>query len=423
MTTSTAHEPGAFAPPPNAATRDAARPVAYLVNQYPKVSHTFIRREIHALERRGARVLRFSLRGWDGELADPADFAERRQTRYLLQGGLGPLALAALTIFLRRPRRALRTLGAALAMSRRSVRPWPYHLIWFAQACLLIRWLEEAEVGHLHAHFGTNSADVAHLQHLLGGPPYSFTIHGADEIDNARLLSLPRKVAAADAVVTVSGYMRSQMMRHLPPALWPRLHVVHCGLEEGFFAADPAPFPARPRLLCIGRYCAEKGHSTLLEAFAALARPDVDLVLAGDGEFRPLIESRIADLGLGGRVTLTGWIGSDEVRRLITEATVVVQPSLMEGLPVVIMEAMAQGRPVVSTFVAGIPELVQDGRTGWLVPAGDVEGLAQALATALDTPPERLAEMGRAGLERVRERHHVDTEAAKLAALFAGGGA
>lgn len=391
--------------------------VAYLVNQYPKVSHTFIRREILALERQGIVVKRLALRGWDAEVVDPADLAEKASTRYVLQGGLLPLAGAMAKVFACQPRAAFRALRAALSMSRRSTRPWAYHMAWLAEACRLKLWLS-GEVEHLHAHFGTNSADVAHLLRILGGPPYSFTVHGADELDNARFLSLPRKAAAARFVVTVSNYLRGQMMRHLPATDWPRLQIVHCGLDEDFFAAAPAPLPAEPVYLCIGRLCAEKGHLLLLEAFARLDRPEARLVLAGDGELRPLIEAKIAELGLGDRVTITGWIDGDEVRRRINDATVVVQPSLMEGLPVVIMEAMALGRPVISTFVAGIPELVQDGRSGWLVPAGDVGNLARAMADALDTPVERLEEMGRASAARARERHHVDTEAVKLARLF-----
>ncbi|WRH63881.1 MAG: glycosyltransferase family 4 protein [Fuscovulum sp.] len=395
--------------------------MAYLVNQYPKVSHTFIRREILALERQGVTVLRFSIRGWDAEVVDPLDHAEKAQTRYVLKDGLGPLAAAVVTNVLRRPGAVWTALKAALAMSRRSVRSWPYHLIWLAHACRLRLWLEGENVSHLHAHFGTNSADVAHLLCLLGGPSYSFTVHGADESDNARVLSFPRKTAAARFVVTVSSYTRAQLMRVLPAVDWPKLKVVHCGLDEGFFAETPAELPAEPVLLCIGRLCAEKGHLTLLEAFAKLDRPGVKLVFAGDGEFRALIEARIRDLRLEGRVQITGWIGSDEVRRLITQATIVVQPSLMEGLPVVLMEAMAQGRAVISTYIAGIPELVEAGRTGWLVPAGEIESLAAAMDSALSMPHARLDEMGRAGMARARARHHIDTEAAKLAALFAEG--
>ena len=395
--------------------------VAYLVNQYPKVSHTFIRREILALERQGVSVLRFAIRGWDAKVVDAADEEERKQTRYLLKGGLGPLVASAIKTLVRKPGPAFSALKAALAMSRPSVRPWPYHLIWFAQACQLLLWLEGADVSHFHAHFGTNSADVVYLLRLLGGPPYSFTVHGSEESDHALLLSFPRKTAAARFVVTVSSYVRAQMMRRLPSEDWNKLVVVHCGLDEGFMAAKPPPPPTRPVLLCIGRLCAEKGHLILLDAFAALDRPGLRLVLAGDGEFRALIDAKIADLGLKDRVTVTGWISSDEVLRLIGTATIVVQPSLMEGLPVVLMEAFAQGRPVVSTFIAGIPELVEDGRTGWLVPAGDTDSLTRALAKALDTPPERLAEMGQDAIARVRANHHIDTEATRLADLFARG--
>ena len=401
---------------------DGALRVAYLVNQYPKVSHTFIRREILALERQGVTVRRFAIRGWDAEVVDPLDHAEKVRTRYVLKGGLAPLVAAVATNVLRRPGAVWTALKAALAMSRRSVRSWPYHLIWLAQACQLRLWLEEEDVSHLHAHFGTNSADVAYLLRLLGGPSYSFTVHGADESDNARLLSFPRKTAAARFVVSVSSYTRAQLMRVIPAVDWPKLKVVHCGLDEGFFAKAPADLPAKPVLLCIGRLCAEKGHLTLLEAFSKLERPGVKLVFAGDGEFRDLIERRIRDLRLEGRVRITGWIGSDEVRSLITLATIVVQPSLMEGLPVVLMEAMAQGRAVISTYIAGIPELVEAGRTGWLVAPGEIDSLADTMDTALSTPDAQLDEMGRAGMDRARERHHIDTEAAKLAALFADGG-
>lgn len=392
--------------------------VAYLVNQYPKVSHTFIRREILALERRGVKVLRFSIRGWDAEVVDPLDHSEQAQTRYVLKDGLGPLAAAVAVNLRRRPAAAWSALKAALAMSRKSVRPWPFHLVWFAHACRLRLWLEHENVDHLHAHFGTNSADVAHLLHLLGGPRYSFTVHGPDEFDQAPLLSVPRKVAGAAFVVAISSFTRSQLMRVLPADLWPKLTVVHCGLDEGFFASEPTPLPAAPVMLCIGRLSSQKGHLTLLEAFAALNRPDVKLVLAGDGEFRELIDGRIRALGLQGRVQVTGWIGSDDVRRLISEATMIVQPSLAEGLPVVLMEAMAQGRPVISTYIAGIPELVEEGKTGWLVPAGDSAGLARVMGVALDCPKERLAEMGRAGAARARERHHIDAVAGQLVGLF-----
>lgn len=395
--------------------------VAYLVNQYPKVSHSFIRREILALERRGVEVARIALRGWDADVVDPEDIVERAKTRYVLRDGLLPLLGAALRAGATDPRRFLRALGTAVAMSRRSVRPLPYHLVYLAHACRIRDWLARAPVTHLHAHFGTNAAEVALLLRLLGGPAYSFTVHGADEADNARHLALDRKVRDAKFVAAISAYTRSQLLRHIDPDEWGKVEVVHCGLDPDFFVADDPPTPESPRFLCIGRFSGEKGHLILLEAFAdiAAARPDCRLVLAGDGELRPRIEAKIAALGLADRVRITGWISGDEVREEILGTTVLVQPSFQEGLPVVIMEAMALRRPVISTFVAGIPELVLPGETGWLVPAGSAGDLAGAMAASLAAPPGELRRMGMAAGARARRRHDIDREAAKLAALFA----
>ena len=182
-----------------------------------------------------------------------------------------------------------------------------------------------------------------------------------------------------------------------------KIKVVHCGLPEGAFADSPPPLPPDPVFLCIGRLSAQKGHGVLLDAFATLwkTRPKARLVLAGDGELRADIEARIADLGIGHAVRITGWISSTQVREELLACRILVQPSLMEGLPVVIMEAMAQHRAVISTYVAGIPELVRPGQSGWLVPAGAVAELTEAMAAALATPDDQLATIGQAGFERV----------------------
>jgi glycosyltransferase involved in cell wall biosynthesis len=397
-------------------------PVAYLVNQYPKVSHSFIRREILALERRGVAVERLALRGWDAEVVDADDIAEQKRTRYVLAKGLLPVAGSVLSVAIRRPAAFLRALKAALAMGRHSVRPLPYHLVYLGHACRLLGWVEERPVRHLHAHFGTNAAEVAALLAILGGPDYSFTVHGADEADNALRLSLGTKTAGARFVVAISNYTRAQLMRHVAPADWSKIRVVHCGLEPAFFDERPAEPIEPPTLLCIGRLSGEKGHLVLVKAFARLreTHPEARLVLAGDGEMRKEIEAAIAARGQTGAVRITGWIDAATVRAELAAATVLVQPSFQEGLPVVIMEAMALRRPVISTYVAGIPELVRPGETGWLVPAGAPGPLAEAMADCLGASRERRAEMGEAAHARVRERHSVDAEAARLEALFAG---
>ena len=396
--------------------------VAYFINQYPKVSHTFIRREIAALERQGVSVERYALRGWDAQVTDDEDVAERGRTHYVLQGGVASLALDALGMALRHPVRMARGLRLAWAMSRRSERPFPYHVIYLFEASRVARWLAHGGVRHVHAHFGTNSAEVVMLARVLSDASYSFTAHGPEEFDKPEALGLAAKITQSAFVVAISSFGRSQLCRWVPGVQWDKIEVVHCGLEADFFASpDNLHAAAVPRLVCVGRLCEQKGQLLLVSAAAALARQGVvfDLVLAGDGEMRAVIEAAIAAHGIADRVRITGWISSAQVRTELLAARALVLPSFAEGLPVVIMEAMALGRPVISTFIAGIPELVRPGLEGWLIPAGDVDALAGAMRECLEASPERLLEIGRAAHARVRKRHQVDTEASRLKRLFA----
>ena len=397
-------------------------PVAYLINQYPKVSHSFIRREILALERQGVSVLRVAARGWADDVPDPVDRQERERTRYLLQRGFAPVLLAAARVALARPARFVAALQLAWARSRRSDRSLLHHLAYLAEAALLVEWLAAERITHLHAHFGTNPADVAMLARELGGPPYSFTVHGPEEFDRPDALGLGEKARRAAFVVAISSFGRSQLFRWLPHAHWGHVEVVHCGLEAAFHEGVPRGDFAARRLVCVGRLCEQKGQLLLVQALHRLAARGVvlELVLAGDGEMRGEIESMVEQLGLTSQVRITGWIGSAQVRTEILAARALVLPSFAEGLPVVIMEAMALCRPVITTYVAGIPELVCNDENGWLVAAGDIEALADAMAACLDAPADRLARMGDAAHRRVLARHDIDREAAKLAALFAG---
>jgi len=405
--------------------RSAVAKVAYLVNQYPKVSHSFIRREILALEAAGLQVERYALRGWDGELADPLDVIERRRTRYLLRDAKAAMLVAMAHAAWRSPSRWTRALGLAVSLSRRGARPWPLHLVYFAEACLLWQWLRLSGAAHLHAHFGTNPAEVAMLVTALGGPGYSFTVHGPEEFDQPAALKLGRKIEQSRFVVAISSFGRSQLFRWLDNRYWDKVKIVHCGLDSGFATATAGTktpsTSARPRFVCVGRLCEQKGQLLLVEAASRLRQRghDFDLVLAGDGEMRSVIEQRIQALDLGSTVRITGWISGDEVREQILASRALVLPSFAEGLPVVLMEAMALARPVVTTYVAGIPELVRDGIDGWLVPAGDIDALVAALETCLACPPQRLVQMGEQAHSRAMERHDITVEAAKLAACFA----
>lgn len=398
-----------------------SRPVvAYLINQYPKVSHSFIRREVLALERLGFQVQRWASRGWDAECPDPADRTEQQRTRYLLAGGGAALGMALLTTAVQRPARFIAALKLAHACSRGGDRPFPVHLAYLAQACIALRWAREHAVDHVHAHFGTNPAEVAMLLAELGGPPFSFTVHGPEEFDKPEALHLGRKVQRSAFTVAISSYGRSQLYRWSASADWPKIRIVHCGLDAQFAGQSPTPVPSAPRLVCVGRLCEQKGQLLLVQAAHLLAQQGiaVDLVLAGDGDMRAEIEALVQRTGLTERVRITGWISGEQVLTELQAARALVLPSFAEGLPVVIMEAMALGRPVITTYVAGIPELVRHGENGWLVPAGDVDALAHAMRACLAASGEQLDAMGTAARERVLQRHTADVEAAKLALGF-----
>jgi len=394
--------------------------IAYLINQYPKVSHSFIRREIQALERLGFDIIRISVRGWDAELVDPDDLTERDRTHYVLRDGIAPLLLAFASMALRRPVRLLRALAMAWRMSRRAERPLPIHLAYVAEACRIEPWLRKAGARHVHAHFGTNSAEIAMLVQILGGPAWSFTAHGTETFDNPALIGLTEKTRRCAFVVAVSSYGRAQIFRAAEPSHWDKVKLIGCGFDPSFLNAPVTSGTPSRRLVCVARLSPEKGHTMLLEAARRLAGQGVqfELVLAGDGELRGEIETLIARYGLTGKIRITGWITGEQVREEILAARALVLPSFAEGLPVVLMEAMALRRPTIATFVGGIPELVIPGENGWLVPAGDAEALAQALRTCLDASPETLARMGEAAHKRVTVQHDVDVEAKKLGELF-----
>jgi glycosyltransferase involved in cell wall biosynthesis len=395
--------------------------IAYLVNHYPAISHSFIRREILALERLGHEVLRISVRGWTDAQRGTEDQLEQARTRYVLRGGAVPLLVSFLRIMVTNPVGLYRAIALTLKVGVRAERPLPVHLIYLFEACQVALWLRREKAQHLHVHFGTNSAEVAMLVGELGGPPWSFTAHGPEEFDKPKFIALPEKIRRARFVVAVSSFGRSQLFRNVSHVYWPKIKVVHCGLEPAFHETGAAPAAGdERRLVCVGRLCEQKGQLLLIEAARLLAERGTpfELVLAGDGEMRGEIEALVAKYNLAGIVRITGWISSDEVRSEILASRALVLPSFAEGLPVVIMEAMALRRPVVTTFVAGIPELIKHGEHGWLVPAGDLESLAAAMEECLATAPEAITQMGENARQRVLQRHDVDKEAAKLAQLI-----
>ena len=393
--------------------------IAYLCNRYPAVSHSFVRREIAGVEAAGHVVDRFTVRAPAG-LVDAGDRAEAERTTAILGAGAGGLLAALLAALLRGPRRFAGATWLAVRGAGWSPAALVRHLAYLGEAAWLVRRFRMHPVDHLHAHFGTNPATVARLAWRLGGPPWSFTAHGPDEFDRPEALDLRGKVAEAQVAVAISSFGASQLMRWSDPADWHRIAVARCGVDAAFLATPAPPAPAAARFATVARLGGQKGLPLLVEAALLLkARGrDFRLDIAGDGELRDALKRQIAAAGLTEEVRLVGSLDGAGVRRLIEGARAFVLPSFAEGLPVVIMEALALERPVIATAIAGTPELV-DAACGWLVPAGSAEAVADAMAAAIDAPPETIAAMGREGRRRVAERHDAARNARGLMAAIA----
>ncbi len=393
--------------------------VAYFTNQYPAVSHTFIRREIRAMEALGVSVIRFALRP-GANLVDDEDRAEAAQTRYVLRAGIGELLRCCAVAILTQPLAVFSVIRQAFLMGWHSDRGTLRHLAYVAEAMVLANWCRRDGIQHVHAHFGTNPAAIAMFMGQLSGIPYSFTAHGSEEFEKAPLLSLDKKLEHAAFAVCVSSFGRSQLMRWSRPEDWRKIAVVHCGVDNAFFERPLVPPPPTARLVCVGRLDEHKAQIVLVAAARQLHEDGTpcEIVLVGDGFMRQHVEAAIQRAGLQGAITITGWVSGGRVRAEIEAARALLLPSFSENMPVVIMEAMALGRPVISTYVAGIPELVQPGKTGWLVPAGDEVALAAAMREALLAPIAELTAMGAAGRLHIIEQHDALKEAKKLKRLF-----
>jgi colanic acid/amylovoran biosynthesis glycosyltransferase len=258
------------------------------------------------------------------------------------------------------------------------------------------------------------------LVSILTGTTFSFTVHGPEEFDKSQSLHLAEKVERAAFVVAISSFCRSQLYRVTRYTEWKKIKVIHCGLDSAFTSLEAEPLPATNKFVCVGRLCEQKGQLLLVEAMAELIAevPELELVLVGDGEMRSPIEELIEQYGVGQSIRITGWATAEQVKQQILDARAMILPSFAEGLPVVLMEAMALKRPVLTTMINGIPELVINEATGWLVPAGSKSHLKAAVRKCLAMPTEQLMAMGQAARQRVLERHSAERQAKMLQAEF-----
>jgi glycosyltransferase involved in cell wall biosynthesis len=378
------------------------RRIGYLVSQYPAASHTFIRREVESLRRHGVDLHTFSIRRPSAsELVAAEDRASAAETRYVLPLSVGTLALAHLRAITTRPLDYLRLLRRALRHRAPGARAALWALFHFAESVLLAAMLRRESIDHLHSHFANAGATVGMLAARFAGIPWSLTLHGISETDYPAGLMLGTKLEAAEFAACVSWFGRAQAMRVTAPDQWGKFAIVRCGLA---LAALPAPpsrttTPGAPlRIVCVARLSAEKGHLGLLEAIAPL---DCTLTLVGDGPMLAQVEQAVAQHGLADRVTFAGRLDEAATLAAIARADLLVLPSFMEGLPIVLMEAMALGVPVIGSRVAGVPELIEDGVEGLLFRPADWDDLRRQIARLVDDADlrARLAAAARAKIE------------------------
>ena len=379
--------------------------VGYLISQYPAFSHTFILREVLGLRALGMEIQVASINAPDrpDEHLTEDELNEKIRTFFVKSVGAKGALFALFWLMLRAPGAVLGGLLSALRLAGSDVRNIPMQIAYWAEALVLWRWAMRQQLDHLHVHFATPAAMVGLLFSRMSGIPYSITVHGPDEFYDIGKYRLREKFEAASFLICISDYARSQVMRVLPYKHWSKIQVCRLGVfPEQFPCREPIVVDADTplHLLCVGRLCEAKGQAVLIQAVDEMVRrgQDCRLTLVGGGELRAEFEALVAALQLQSRVTFTGPLNQDQVREHFAKADAFVLASFAEGVPIVLMEAMALGIPVLSTRITGIPELIVDGVNGVLVPAGSISALADALIAHVNLPPA--AQMARISLAR-----------------------
>jgi colanic acid/amylovoran biosynthesis glycosyltransferase len=393
--------------------------VAYLASRYPDVSHTFIQREILALRRLGIEISTFSVRrARPDQVLSRLDREEAGRTYAILPPRLGDHLRAHGRALAGHPRAYLSCLLRSLRRAPAGARALLWRCFYFAEAVVLWDQCRRRGIDHVHAHFANVGSDIAQLASELSGGSlgWSFTMHGSTEFYDVREHRLADKVRSARFVVCVSDFTRSQLMMWVGDEHWDKLRVVRCAVDTSAFTPASRDGRGGPlRILCVSRLVLGKGLTLLFEAAQGIG---AEIVLVGEGPERGRLERRAAELGV--EVTFAGAVGQDEIRGHYADADVFCLPSFAEGVPVVLMEAMASGLPVVATRITGIPELVEDGVSGLLVRPARADELASALG-ALGSDPKRRAAMGAAAREAVLARYDLRRNAPRLAVLFEEG--
>jgi colanic acid/amylovoran biosynthesis glycosyltransferase len=398
------------------------RSIAYLSSRYPTLSMTFVLNEVLVLRALGFRIETASINPPDRppEKLTPTEREEATRTYCVKRHGLlGAAAAHAKTLlgnfpgYFRGVLLAFRLAGLDLSRLLLS-------LAYFTEGLMVGQWMRRNRQTDLHVHLASQAASVGLFTQRVFRVGYSFTVHGPDEFYDARGQYLTRKIAAADFIVCISSYTRSQLMNLSPHKHWGKMIIARLGVDGMLFSPLPRPSTREAfEILCVGRLTPAKGQHMLIDAIDRLTQLGrrVRLHLVGNGPNYDSLRAHADRLAHSESVVFEGAVNQDRIRSIYAIADVFCLPSFAEGLPVVLMEAMSMQIPCVSTTIAGIPELIRDGIDGLLVPASDLDALVGAIATLMDDEElrNRLAKSGRT---RILEHYQLAPNVEKLASIF-----
>jgi len=396
--------------------------LAYLISQYPAVSHTFIHREISYLRQLGMDVKVGSINDPDRADADMTaeEVGEKESTYYVKSHGAFGALQAHLHALFFRPVAYVKGLLFALSLATFDVKKTGFNLLYFVEAIMVGYWMEKNDSEHLHVHFATPASTVGMIASQVFSITYSFTVHGPDEFYNTSEYYLTEKIRRAKFICCIGTYARSQMMKLSLPTDWHKFEVSPLGVDLDKFAPRSIETPSeRFEILCVGRLVPAKGQHILVQACQKLIAEgrDIHLRFVGDGPDRACLEQAVYNNKLQGRVTFEGAVNQDKIRAFYNQADVFALASFAEGIPVVLMEAMAMEIPCISTKITGIPELIRDGVDGILVAPSDVGALANAISCLMDDFEHRKM-VGENGRKRVAQKYHLQNNTQKLAEIF-----
>ncbi len=396
--------------------------IAYLVSRYPAISHTFILREVLALRRRGFEIYPASINPPDRtrELMTEEERRESDATYCIKTAGLFRILMAHLRVLRASPRRYFGGLFYALGLAGSDLHAWLYHFFYFVEAVALGDWMRRNQLRHVHVHFATPAATVAMLTGRICNVEFSMTVHGPDEFYDVGGYLLAEKIRLARFVCVIGRYCRSQLMKVSEPEHWHKFEISPLGVDPDLFCPAPHEKSADEfHLICVGRLVATKGQAILLQALSRLRQNQhrVSLTMVGDGPDRTALELAASQLGIADCVRFTGAVNQDHIRQFYRQADAFVLPSFAEGIPVVLMEAMAMGVPCISTMITGIPELIASGSEGILVPASDADLLADAIALLMNNP-ELAARFAIQGRQKVCRDYNLEINADRLAGIL-----